>query len=66
MKYYSYSVEILGSLSLSVSCQRLPFAPRNDADSNHWNHKDIDGMSQVAGTDPILVDADASEQKLLL
>ena len=41
--------------------QRMPFAPKNDAANNHWNYKDIDGMSQVAGTEPILVDADSSE-----
>ena len=39
----------------------MPFTPRNDADINHWNYKDVEGMSQVAGTDPILVDADASK-----
>ena len=48
-------------LSLSSLPQRLPFAPRNNADDSHWNCKDIDRMSQVAGTEPILVDADASK-----
>jgi surfeit locus 1 family protein len=41
--------------------KRPVFMPKNNIENNFWYYKDLDQMSSLAGTEPILVDADASE-----
>ena len=44
-----------------LACQRAPFAPKNDPEQNHWSFRDVEAMAQRVGTEPILLDADASK-----
>ena len=39
--------------------KRPQFVPKNDVEKNHWHYCDLDQMSMVAQTLPIMVDADA-------
>ena len=39
--------------------------PKNDIENNMWHYKDLEQMSSIAATEPILVDADASEKHAL-
>jgi len=38
----------------------MPFAAKNQPDSNQWFHRDIDAMCHQLNTDPVFVDADRS------
>lgn len=50
------------SLLPTPSSQRAPFAPHNDASNKRWSFRDVEAMAQHVETDPIFVDADASER----
>ncbi|XP_067868132.1 surfeit locus protein 1 [Heterodontus francisci] len=49
-------VELVGVVRLSET--RKPFTPQNDIEKNCWHYRDLEAMAQVAGTEPILIDAD--------
>eukprot|EP00062_Callorhinchus_milii_P017258 gi/632969407/ref/XP_007901070.1/ PREDICTED: surfeit locus protein 1 [Callorhinchus milii] len=51
-------VELVGVVRLSET--RKPFVPQNNPENNHWHYRDLEAMARVAGTEPILIDADAS------
>ncbi|KAL5483761.1 hypothetical protein EMCRGX_G020173 [Ephydatia muelleri] len=42
-----------------ASEKRPLFSPANDPEHNHWSYKDLETMAKVAGTEPVLLDADA-------
>ncbi|XP_078082291.1 surfeit locus protein 1 [Mustelus asterias] len=49
-------VELVGVVRLTET--RKPFTPQNDVTKNCWHYRDLEAMAQVAGTEPILIDAD--------
>ena len=54
----SKEVELVGVVRASES--RPPFGSKNDAASDHWQYRDIDGMAERLGTEPVFLDADRS------
>ena len=53
---------LMHSVLFYVTQQRAPFAPKNQPEQNHWSFRDVEAMAQQVGTEPILLDADASEK----
>lgn len=55
--------QVEGNVALTAvvrtSEKRPLFSPANDPEHNHWSYKDVEAMAKVAGTEPVLLDADA-------
>ncbi|MBN3288006.1 SURF1 protein, partial [Polyodon spathula] len=51
-------VDLVGVVRLTEA--RKPFVPQNDTERNRWHFRDLEAMAKVAGTEPILIDADFS------
>ncbi|XP_062515731.1 surfeit locus protein 1-like [Corticium candelabrum] len=56
--------QIEGEVTLTALIRRNEnrpiFMPKNDIENNMWHYKDLEQMSSIAATEPILVDADAT------
>ena len=50
------NAQVLPLVSVIICQQRAPFVTKNDIANNQWFYSDLDEMSHVAGTEPILID----------
>ncbi|PIK41010.1 putative surfeit locus protein 1 [Apostichopus japonicus] len=53
--------QVEGTLDLTgvvrLTEPRAPFMPQNDEVKNRWHYRDLEAMSKVTGTEPVMVDA---------